>query len=331
MARCPRGLSVKARSSNLLDSDGGVDGRPPLRLVGNPPWRGRRPCPGVLEQLASSHSDKVPTETNAANLDGARTTGESGRPRHRDSRHRPQLTTLPVIGLMRLGLLQQGVKWWVGAMPFDHPELMRQMLAMRAAQHGSGIALPHVNGSTLRWREAYSDALRWVDALERLGTRSGRPVVTIFSNSFDANRSWLGCAWLGAIEAPVNTNYKGDWLPHVVNNTEADVFADGSTPQPATVRHCPSAHPCEALHVRQLRLGTRSLPFDVLSEADCLTGATARSGLNRHTSLRDRGLASQSGCILLPVGPWRVLLGRSPARTSLHSSHTSGPRVVRKP
>ena len=30
------------------------------------------------------------------------------------------------------------------------------------------------------------------------------------------------------------------------------------------------------------------------------------------TSLRDRGLASQSGCILLPVGPWRVLAGAEP-------------------
>ena len=108
-------------------------------------------------------------------------------------------------------------------MAFDHPELMPQMLAERARQQGSGTALQHVDGSTLRWGEAYTDALRWADALERLGAGRGRPVVTVFSNSFDAYRSWLGCAWLGAIEAPVNTNYKGDWLRHVVNNTEAKV------------------------------------------------------------------------------------------------------------
>ena len=108
-------------------------------------------------------------------------------------------------------------------MAYDHPELMPQMLAKRAAQRGGGTALQHVDGSTLRWDEAYSDALRSADALERLGTQRGQPVVTILSNSFAAHRSWLGCAWLGAIEAPVNTNYKGDWLRHVVNNTEAEV------------------------------------------------------------------------------------------------------------
>ena len=70
-------------------------------------------------------------------------------------------------------------------MAFDFPELMPQMLAKRAMQQGGGSALQHVDGSTLRWDEAYSDALRWADALEHLGTQRGRPVVTIFSNSFD--------------------------------------------------------------------------------------------------------------------------------------------------
>ena len=43
-------------------------------------------------------------------------------------------------------------------MAFDFPELMPQMLAKRAMQQGGGSALQHVDGSTLRWDEAYSDA-----------------------------------------------------------------------------------------------------------------------------------------------------------------------------
>ena len=35
-------------------------------------------------------------------------------------------------------------------MAFDYPELMPQMLARRATQQGSGTALQHVDGSTLR-------------------------------------------------------------------------------------------------------------------------------------------------------------------------------------
>jgi hypothetical protein len=63
-------------------------------------------------------------------------------------------------------------------MAFDYPELMPQMLATRAEQQGSGTALKHVDGSTLRWDEAYADALRWADALKHLGAghkKNNRP------------------------------------------------------------------------------------------------------------------------------------------------------------
>ena len=162
-------------------------------------------------------------------------------------------------------------------MAFDYPELMPQMLAKRAAQEGSGRALQHVDGSILSWNEAYSDALRWADALEHLGAQRGHPVVTIFSNSFDAYRSWLGCAWLGAIEAPVNTNYKGEWLRHVINNTQAEVvLTDARFSQPlfdiadqlTHVKHCVVFGGIDAL--------PRTLPFNVLSEDDFLERATAR-------------------------------------------------------
>ena len=84
-------------------------------------------------------------------------------------------------------------------MTFDHPQLMPQMLASRASTNGRDIALKHVDGSTLTWTDAYSDALRWASAMERQGAVAGRPVVTLFANSFDAFRAWQGCAWLGAI------------------------------------------------------------------------------------------------------------------------------------
>ena len=159
-------------------------------------------------------------------------------------------------------------------MVFDYPELMPQMLATRAKEDGNGIALQHVDGSTLCWNEAYSDALRWGDALERLGTQRGQPVVTVFSNSFDAYRSWLGCAWLGAIEAPVNTNYKGEWLCHVVNNTLAEVVL-------TEARYLQSLLDVadQLTHVKQcvvfgvFDLVPDSLPFCVLSESDFLRDA----------------------------------------------------------
>ena len=109
-------------------------------------------------------------------------------------------------------------------MVFEHPDLMPQLLAKRAVENSGSPALKHIDGSILNWGDAYEDSLRWASALERLGVKSGEPVVTVFANSFDGFRSWQGCAWLGAIESPINTNYKGDWLRHVVNNTETQVL-----------------------------------------------------------------------------------------------------------
>ncbi|MDP6376555.1 MAG: AMP-binding protein [Pseudomonadales bacterium] len=118
-------------------------------------------------------------------------------------------------------------------MTFEYPDLMPQMLAKRAGENGADVALKQVDGSVLSWEEAYTDTLCWASALERSGARRGHPVVTLFTNGFDAFRAWQGCAWLGAIESPINTNYKGDWLRHVVNNTEAEVvLADARFARP---------------------------------------------------------------------------------------------------
>ena len=109
-------------------------------------------------------------------------------------------------------------------MQFEHPDLMPQRVARWAAEQPDAPALRHVDGSTLRWGDAHEESLRWASALERAGVASGEPVVTVFVNTFEAFHAWVGCAWLGAIESPVNTNYKGDWLRHVINNTGAKVI-----------------------------------------------------------------------------------------------------------
>jgi crotonobetaine/carnitine-CoA ligase len=108
-------------------------------------------------------------------------------------------------------------------MAFNHPDLMPQMLATRAVDNPNGVALKKNDGSVLTWETAYQDSLRVASALERIGVLRGQPVITIFNNGLEAYCSWLGCAWLGAIEAPINTAYKGEWLRHAIDNTAAEV------------------------------------------------------------------------------------------------------------
>ncbi len=161
-------------------------------------------------------------------------------------------------------------------MAFDHPDLMPQMVARRARDNGGGTALKHVDGTVLSWDQAYGDSLRWASALERLGAKRGQPVVTIFANSFDAFRAWQGCAWLGAIESPINTNYKGDWLRHVVNNTQAElVLAEDRFAGPLFDIADQLTHVKQVVVFGSLDAPPRVLPFNVLSADEFLGDAGA--------------------------------------------------------
>ncbi len=159
-------------------------------------------------------------------------------------------------------------------MAFEHADLMPQMLATRAQHNGSATALKHVDGSVLCFDEAYQDALRWASALERLGAKPGQPVATLFANSFDAFRAWQGCAWLRAIESPINTNYKGDWLRHVINNTECEiVLAEDRYVTPLFDIAHQLPHVKHVVVFGALDVPPGPLPFNVLAAEDFLSGA----------------------------------------------------------
>ncbi len=81
-----------------------------------------------------------------------------------------------------------------------------------------------VEGRSLSYREAVEEALRWADAYRRLGVGPRDHVVTMQLNSLDAVCGWLGLGWLGAVEAPINIDYRGALLEHVLNNTQARVM-----------------------------------------------------------------------------------------------------------
>lgn len=109
-------------------------------------------------------------------------------------------------------------------MTFEHHDLTPQRVANLARQRPDDAALLHVDGSALSWGQTHEGAMRWANGLERLDVKRGEAVVTIFVNSFESFQAWLGCAWAGVVESPVNTNYKGDWLRHVIDNTGATVL-----------------------------------------------------------------------------------------------------------
>ena len=87
-----------------------------------------------------------------------------------------------------------------------------EMLGPQAIAHHAGLVpdesfVQVVDGATLTWAQAHHESLRWAHALERRGVQAGEPVVSMFPNDIAAVLSWIGCAWLKAIEAPLNSSY----------------------------------------------------------------------------------------------------------------------------
>ena len=98
------------------------------------------------------------------------------------------------------------------------------LVAERARTTPKGIAIESVeSGEQLTWEEVDRNCRRWADAYRRLGVQQGDCIVTMMPTSVEALYAWLGCAWLRAIEVPVNTDYRGEWLIHAINNSRAGI------------------------------------------------------------------------------------------------------------
>jgi crotonobetaine/carnitine-CoA ligase len=95
------------------------------------------------------------------------------------------------------------------------------VLVDRAASDADRVWLEDVDGRTATFAEALQESLRWASAYERLGVAAHDVVVTMQLNTFEFLLGGLGLAWLKAVEAPINTDYRGDLLRHVLDNTRA--------------------------------------------------------------------------------------------------------------
>lgn len=66
-------------------------------------------------------------------------------------------------------------------------------------------------------------ARRWAAALCELGVCAGRTVLTMVPTTVDAAAIWMGTAWLRALETPVNTDYRGQLLRYMLEDSGAHV------------------------------------------------------------------------------------------------------------
>jgi len=72
-------------------------------------------------------------------------------------------------------------------------------------------------------------------ALSALGVGPGDRVATVLDNSLDAVLLWMGANLLGAVEVPVNTAYRGEFLRHQVADSGAAVVVAEASLAPRVV------------------------------------------------------------------------------------------------
>lgn len=79
------------------------------------------------------------------------------------------------------------------------------------------------NGRSYSRAELQDAYRRWAGALRRADVSAGETVLTMLANRAETYPVWLGISWLRAIEAPMNTQYKGPMLRYGANYSEARV------------------------------------------------------------------------------------------------------------
>ncbi len=109
-------------------------------------------------------------------------------------------------------------------MSLDHADVLPNVIAARAAAEPDRPYLVDVAGGSRTYGEVHQESLRWATVLAGLGVSSGSTVLSMLPTSFLPVEVWLGCAWLRALEVPINTDYRGNMLRHIVTNSQARVL-----------------------------------------------------------------------------------------------------------
>ncbi len=94
-------------------------------------------------------------------------------------------------------------------------------LAWQAHANPSKAFVQIVEGPTLTFGEANERAGRIAAYFDQLGVRPGDPVVVLLHNDLDFVATWLGLGRLGAVAVMLNTELKGMFLQHQMEDSGA--------------------------------------------------------------------------------------------------------------
>jgi crotonobetaine/carnitine-CoA ligase len=103
----------------------------------------------------------------------------------------------------------------------DRRHLFPNIVDRLAVSHANEPALHSVGESTWSWSQLHNEGRTWASRLAHLGTRHGDIVATLAEAGLESVATWLGLTRLGAIEAAINTEFRGRILAYALNKCGA--------------------------------------------------------------------------------------------------------------
>lgn len=202
----------------------------------------------------------------------------------------------------------------------------------------------------LSFAEAASAGARLAGGLAGLGVDPGDRVLLMLRNRLEFALGWLGAATLGAVQVPVNVDYRGAFLEHLVTTSEAGVIVvedallealEVSLPRLPELRTAivvGEARPLPGLRVVTLEELLESEPRHVhparVSEAAAIHYTSGTSGVSKGAIVPNGAmhLLCTRNRELLGLGPESVYLTELPlfhinAQMSVYGGLLTGGRV----
>jgi crotonobetaine/carnitine-CoA ligase len=103
------------------------------------------------------------------------------------------------------------------------PRVLGELIDDRGKRLGDKIFL-RFKDQTFTYDEIRRYSNRCAHAFKNLGIGKGDKVSIMLPNCPEFLHVWLGLAKIGAVEVPVNTSYKGEFLRHVVDQSDSRIF-----------------------------------------------------------------------------------------------------------
>ena len=96
------------------------------------------------------------------------------------------------------------------------------ILQSSSARYGSKTAVAF-ESDALSYDDLLAEAEGFAGGLSAIGVKSNDPVASLMDNSLNAIRAWLGVAVHGAMDVPINPQYRGDLLAYLLSDSGAGV------------------------------------------------------------------------------------------------------------